>query len=884
MAEECHSRDSCKETAVIEQDLQRYWEDHDWTLVYEAKRNERAKKLFSFDGLGLSVPSLRYLQADFPAGLYRHQMLGLERYLAGEDFVLATGTASGKSCVFYAAAIDLLSKKPDAKILAVYPLKALGREQESRWRQALTDAGWSGDVVARIDGDLPISMRSSILRKASVIIVTPDILHAWMVANVDQKAIRKFIASIGIVIVDEVHVYTGVFGSNAAFLFRRLEFLNCSLGGHYRYIVASATVKDPLTHMGSLFGRPFAMIGEEEDTSEQQPLKFFLVEAPPGRDLLSATSDFLQKIAGRGQSRFITFVDSRKQTEHMAAIISRNREKEPVEEEQLVDHLLELNVLPYRAGFEESDRELIQARLSSGDLRGIISTSALELGINIPYLDLAVLVGVPRSGTSFQQRIGRVGRKNPGVVVIINGRDFYSEAVFRNPADALNRPLAESALYLENPRVQYIHAMCLARAGGEYDRLKGQEEQEKDFGESFNWPRGFLDLCRRESAGTIEVEFQNMKVEAGDLPHLTYPLRNIESQFKIEFKRGPDQRSLGSVSYGQMMREAYPGAVYYYTTLPYRVCQVHFGSRLIQVRKERHYTTSPILLPVQVYPNLTKGHVTQVRYHGALTLAETDLQVRESVVGVKERRGPSEISFNYPVYKDGVIFRQPYFTRNYFTTGLVLHHPAFNHPGVQMDLLAQLIYECFLVDIAFDRQDISCATGRLKLAWDRMEKGDRFLTLYDQTYGSLRLTGKLFEEGVLESVLTAAGHLAENSELFDLNQASRSVLLSLQEDMSSKSQVVEGGGMEQEDPAPDQIPIIMPGSVGLLPARFNEEFSVTDVFFSPKDGKVKYRGKRSSLEDSVDCTIPVDALIAVPGLSEVGFYYLETGEIKRGEE
>lgn len=134
-----------------------------------------------------------------------------------------------------------------------------------------------------------------------------------------------------------------------------------------------------------------------------------------------------------------------------------------------------------------------------------MATSALELGIDVPHLDAGVLVGVPRSGTSLMQRIGRVGRQVPGAVVIVNDGDVYSEAMFRKPAELFARPLAEGALYLENPRIQYIHAMCLARPGGEHDRAlaRAGASPELPFSSPVSWPPGFVELCARERAGEI---------------------------------------------------------------------------------------------------------------------------------------------------------------------------------------------------------------------------------------------------------------------------------------------------------------------------------------------------------------------------------------------
>ena len=186
----------------------------------------------------------------------------------------------------------------------------------------------------------------------------------------------------------------------------------------------------------------------------------------------------LSPLYEKTNSRFITFVDSRKQVELISSIIARNHSKEekddeieefveeaknssdvndddndgPYVPEEVVDVLDEIDVLPYRAGYEEQDRSRIQERLTHGKLNGIISTSALELGIDIPYLETCVLVGVPPSLTSLQQRIGRIGRHSTGNVIVINSGSVYDQAVFSNPESLLQRPLSESArAYFREP-------------------------------------------------------------------------------------------------------------------------------------------------------------------------------------------------------------------------------------------------------------------------------------------------------------------------------------------------------------------------------------------------------------------------------------------------
>jgi len=809
----------------------------------------------------------------------------LEDFLVKKNICLTTGTASGKSLVFYVAAIEQLVRHPDSKIIAIYPLKALGKEQEEHWGKSLRSANLHVKV-GRIDGQIPTHTRSEILRNSQVLILTPDIIHAWLMYNLSDKAVINFLAKISLIVVDEIHNYTGVFGSNSAYLFRRMQHLMNLLGSSPQYIAASATIADPELHLKKLLGLNFKIIGPDLDTSPRQEVAIKLVEPPSTKDLLTTLSEFMEFIAKDTDHKFITFVDSRKQTEYITSIISRSQIREDDEVSLNYDHLQKLNILPYRAGYEENDRDMIQERLSKGKLTGVVSTSALELGIDIQSLTLGILVGVPHSATSFYQRIGRIGRHSKGEVIVVNSGDIYSENIFRNPKQLLNMPLSEGALYLENPRIQYTHALCLARHGGEHDQICSilDSKETSDFKSSISWPDGFLELCKSERIGVIPTELQNMKAQAGDDPNHTYPLRDVDMQFQVEYKRDPVKRFLGSLSYGQLMREAYPGAVYYYTTKPYRVYRVRIYSRLVEVRHERRYTTKPQMPPTLVFPNFTSGNVYTSQKYGDLIAVECNLQIRESIVGFKERCGPNELTVNYPLDpSSGCYFDQSRFTRNYFTTGVVLTHPIFNRPKVRCDVIANLLFETFLMIIPFERRDIHFASDKHRTKSGTINEEDRFVSIYDQTYGGLRLSGRILEKKIFKQVLGKAVELAQHDESLDINletiEALEQVLVSLSE---SPVNISFESGKEPQPETDRFVKVIMPGSKGLDIKKDNEEFFVEGVLFTP-DG-LRYRGKHISEKTArYKIFIPIDSLKEIPGESKFGLYNYETGEVEEIE-
>lgn len=929
--------------------VEEFFTNHRWRVVDIQTTEPRAAELFGVDDLPLAAASRNFLARLYPRGIYRHQKEALKRVLAGEDVCLVTGTSSGKSLVFQTAAVNLLAHDPNARVMAIYPMKALGNEQRDRWQIALESAGMASPLpapagpaaagrrsaasmvgvegpVGRIDGNVPPGFRLNILERSRVVVFTPDIIHAWLFSNLNQPVVIDFLRRVRLVVVDEVHAYTGVFGSNAAFLLRRLQHLISLLGTKPAYIAASATIAHPEQHLRNLFGRSFTFIGPDLDTSPRYPLQVNLVD-PSGRErFLDEVVRLLEFLAHQEKSRFIAFVDSRKQVELISSILNRllkdSKEEPPVAEDgtraparsraargkkaeqevlesdeldpesEVTGVLQSLNVVPYRAGYEDHDRRQIQERLTEGTLNGVVSTSALELGIDVPNLDICVLIGVPSSATSLQQRIGRIGRHGPGMVIAINGGDVHDEAVFAHPRSFFHRPLAESTLYLENEHIQYIHALCLARSSGEHDQVEAAAHEgprrRKDlaaaeFSSAVNWPEHFIDLCRRERAGNAPRQLASLKLEAHDRPNYTFPLRDVESQFKIERREGPNVTAMGSMSFGQLMREAYPGAIYYYATIPYRVTRVNVKSKVVQVRREKRYTTQPQRTSPAIFPRLSPEGIFSIGRQGSLLALETQLLVRESISGVTEQRGRNESLYPYPLSREmGFSQDQPFFSRNYFTTGVVLTSPVLAGEGINLDGIAAILYEAFMLMIPFERQDIGFTADRFRANKAATFAVDApFLAIYDRTYGSLRLSARLLQPGALARVLSEAAFLAHSQESLSTSPGSLRALAKMA--LAAVCEPREELAFAAEAAAAPRDPerwerVVLPDSKGLM-VRTNEEFYVLRILNTPVG--LSYEGTPTSMLGTSASVMPLLADVAeIPGESEAGWYNLETGEIE----
>lgn len=840
-------------------------------IVHTLSLPGRAGELRTLDGLALRPETRNMLRHAAPAGIFGHQHEAIAAVLRGEDVVVATSTASGKSLVFQAAGVEALAAHPHARVLAVYPMKALGREQETRWRRALEVAGTTGNVV-RIDGSVPSAMRNGLLSRARVVIATPDILHAWLLPRAGlpgNEAVTRFLSKLSLVVLDEAHAYTGVFGSNSAFMYRRLQHAAALSGAKPRFVAASATLRDPALHLERLTGRSFTVIGRDRDTSPRHPVELVMVRPREGADHHTALGAIFHELRRAGE-RFIAFFDSRRSTELMASIVQRD--DDPTEG---FSHLFDGSILPFKAGYEAEHRDVIQERLGNGSLAGVLSTSALELGLDIPGLHTAVLVGVPASITSFHQRIGRVGRSGPGRVILVHGGSLGDDVAFESPEALLDRPLAESAIYLENRRIQYIHAMALAR---EHDALSQGRRDVASTG--VPWPERFTELVEDERQGRVPLELRDMKRDAGDAPTQQYPLRDVESQFRVWLGRGRDRSPLGSLSYGQVMREAFPGAVYYYLGRPHRVLFVDARTREVIVRPESFYSTSAAPILSRITPQRT---VHDLYRHGDLLVGDVDLQTWIGVKGFRQHRGPLTEAVTYPCTSP-VTYNQPFFARTLFTSGIVLAHPALDVPGVDADALARLLLESFLLVVPVERQDVDAACDTLRGQWHDVAAGRRILVLYDQTYGSLHLTARLLEDRVLERVLQLVVLQLEQREDLEIagdvrpideatRDAAHAILEAVRLEPTRESGTVHLGEMTS------QVRVMLPRSHAVSPDRPGEVLEIHQVFVRPDLG-LCYRGVWLAADGSRQpAVVPVRDVGPAPGAMVVwGTYDLDTGE------
>jgi DEAD/DEAH box helicase domain-containing protein len=380
--------------------------------------------------------------------LYEHQAEAWDAAARGEHVIVTTGTASGKTLAFNLPVLDALAREPKLRALYLYPTKALAQDQA----RALQAYGVPRLRAAIYDGDTESERRWQIRKWANVILSNPDMLHVGVLPHHDRWG--DVLSNLRYVVVDEAHVYRGVFGSHVGNVLRRLRRLARVYGSEPQFLLASATIANPGELAGSLIGARATVVGGD---AAPRPERTIALWNPPLLDeelglrasALGEASRLLAELVRR-DLRTLCFAKSRKSAE----LIHRfTAQRVP----QLADRLS-----PYRAGYTPAQRREIEQRLVAGELLGVSATDALELGIDIGLLDCVISVGFPGTVASLRQQWGRAGRRNHGLAVLVASEDALDQYFMREPDALLGRRVEAAISDHANPRVLDGHVLSAA--------------------------------------------------------------------------------------------------------------------------------------------------------------------------------------------------------------------------------------------------------------------------------------------------------------------------------------------------------------------------------------------------------------------------------------
>jgi DEAD/DEAH box helicase domain-containing protein len=657
--------------------------------------------------LPLAQPIHRYLESAFPNGLFSHQAEALRAILGGQHSVITTRTNSGKSLLFSLPAFNALHDDPDATALFLYPQKALANDQLLRLRETADHLPALAArqqqcpfLIARYDGGIGEDDRRTAREQSQILLTNPDMLHLGILPQ-HRAQWSRFFMNLKYVAIDECHTYRGVFGTNVAFILRRLRAICSHYGANPTFIAASATVARPQDHLSQLVGLPFTLIGSEHDGSIQGARRLWVVS---GAESYVQTGNRLAvELAEQGLS-VLVFCPSRVKAEQF---YGRMRD---------ADGNLPEHVAVYRAGLSPAQREAIEQGLRTGQKRLVFATSALELGIDIGALDVVVCVGLPATAMSMWQRAGRTARQgNEGAVVFIPAETPIDSYYANHPQEFFAREHEQLAMNLTNQRLACQHYACtISEAGGQEERVDPAVLGDE-----------LATIHQLHTSGQLDRDELYV-----DDPHSQISVRSSGStSYSLEC-RG---ETIGEIDSFHLLLEAPRNAIYRHGGNTYRVRDVIRSQRKVRLVPDttRNETAARISRRIGI------KRVYKSWDYGALQVKTARLEVREHLVGVVEKDPLNKVVQNYSGGNSMPAHRLPTEGTVIILTDELLLPLAFE-PANRLDRAIRATRQ--LLQSLFPTISGPCDTQDLASESQRLPTGEVAIFLYDQVYDGADLT------------------------------------------------------------------------------------------------------------------------------------------------
>jgi DEAD/DEAH box helicase domain-containing protein len=591
---------------------------------------------------------------------WSHQLAAANFAHDGRHVVLSTGTASGKSLAYQLPILTALKANSRARVLYLSPTKALGHDQ-LRTAVALTEAvpALSDVAPSSYDGDSGTDVRRFARERSRWIFSNPDMIHLSLLRNHARWAV--FLRNLQFIVIDECHYYRGIFGSNVAMVLRRLLRLCARYTSSPTVIFASATTADPAATASELIGQSVAEV--TEDGSPHGARTVALWEPAMLSDIVGENGAPVRRSAGAEAARVmadliaegartLTFVRSRRGAE-LTSLGARARLEDIAPE--LAD-----KVASYRAGYLSEDRRALERALAEGELRGLATTNALELGVDIAGLDAVVLAGFPGTVTSFWQQAGRSGRRGQSALIVMIARDDPLDTyLVHHPAALLDKPIERVVIDPANPYVLGPQLLCaateLALSDAEVRMWNAEAVAESLVDDG---------LLRRRPTGYFPTP--------GVDPHPAVDIRG-SSGGQIAILETDTGRLLGSAGVGQAPASVHPGAVYLHQGESYVVESLDFEDGVAFVHAEDPgYTT----FARELTDIVVTGEGERNTY-GPVTVGLVPVSVTNTVTGYLRRLRNGEVI-------DFVELEMPTRTLDTMAVMCTITPEALQHNGIDL--------------------------------------------------------------------------------------------------------------------------------------------------------------------------------------------------------
>ncbi|MGO1948670.1 MAG: DEAD/DEAH box helicase [Mycobacteriaceae bacterium] len=576
---------------------------------------------------------------------WSHQTATARHAWEGRDVVVSTGTASGKSLGYQLPVLSALDRDNAASCLYLSPTKALAQDQRTTLAALCSQVPELRNImVATYDGDTPPEARRTVRDEARIIVSNPDMVHASMLGQ--SKRWSRLLRSLRFIVVDECHVYRGVFGAHVSLVLRRLLRLATRAGAAPTVILASATTADPAGHAERLTGRPTVAV--TGDASPQGERTIALWEpgfiddrvgehgAPVRRAATTESAQIMARLIGEG-ARTLTFVRSRRGAEITALACAEGLSTLGRPDDAA-------RIASYRAGYTPEARRELERRLDDGDLLGLAATSALELGIDVGGLDAVVSCGFPGTVASFRQQAGRAGRRGQGcLVVMVAGDNPLDTYLVHHPEALLDKPVEASVFDPSNPYILAGHLLCAAAesplTGEDVDTFGGPVAERVvasllGEGSLRRRPRGIF--CDLEIAHEVHGRV-NIRGGAGE---------------EVVIVDAASGRVLGTVDAARAVSEVHDGAVYVHQGESFLVDELSLEDSVSLVHPETPEWTTR----AEQTTDIRVENVRRTREVGGtasapsgIWLADLDVEVSHQVTGYQRRMPDGEVLETVPL-------------------------------------------------------------------------------------------------------------------------------------------------------------------------------------------------------------------------------------------
>lgn len=650
--------------------------------------------------------------------LYSHQAKALDAIFAGKNVIIATPSASGKTLCYHLATLDAILSDKDSYAIYLFPTKALAQDQLRSLKEIACPEILPEAAVATFDGDTPYEERAGIRKRARVVLTNPDMLHLGILPN--HQLWSRLLRNLKYVVIDEAHIYRGIFGSHVANTLRRLRRLCAFYGGRPQFICCSATIANPGEHAQNLVGLPFEVIAEDGSPHGEKYFSFwdppFLDKEKRSRRSSNSEAAFLLSELVQNGIRSLVFARTRKLTE-LIYIYAQGQ----------LPHPLADKISPYRAGYLPEERRQIEKQFFTGELLGLVATTALELGIDIGDLDATVLTGYPGSIASAWQQAGRSGRSAGSSMSFLIAEDNpLDQYLMHNPDFFFSKGFDNAIINPDNPHVLKPHLLCAA-----------WEKPLEPKDEEFFGPNTAAMLAELGEEGKLRKRQEKWH----PAPSISYPAQDINiratSGQNYAIINGQDGRLLETVEASVAFFQIHPGAIYIHQGESYLITQLDLVQRIAWAEPSPvdYYTQTMEIHDTRITKLLREKECQRAKvYFG-------DVDVTITVVGFKRKK-----QFTEEVIEEGPLDLPP---QNFATKAL-----WFDLPQKAIDRIAEArldfhggLHACEHAAIGIlplfalcDRNDIGGVSTPL-----HPDTGKPQIFIYDAYPGGIGIAEKGFE-------------------------------------------------------------------------------------------------------------------------------------------